>query len=768
MLNLKQDMQKVGAEKAAGLLLKVTSEDNVRLVDAAQQDAENIGPLFETCVVQLRATDPKSGLIMELLERMTALKDTRKWPIALSDAAERQLLDVSLERTEENPPSNKNERITPFEQEAMEKRLIDVLENANRHDRDETENLIRRMTKIEPSSALVFALIDYYIGIEDAEKASHWLQKLDPVSLKSSSDALENILLLWASQKGPRAAWRADEVFKMVKDRVDYTSENSAAPLNQESFRILFELWANSGDPAADRKILDWFSQMTTWKLDPDEEALKLIMLAVQKEKANVSLELASLQLQKRWESLSHDDKVWFSEAVMTASTFVGGEQSTTVAALMGRFQAEKVQPAQSLYRSALNSVRVENSSPSDVLRIVKAFENDGENITDLSLYRLAIHTLFKFEGESKTEIEYLCKRALELMKTDRKSFDQKTISDFLESVVGMYVFRKRYSEAGIFIQKAENVLLLPHKKDHATEQISPLSLGCYKRMIVRNWYTAKTAPKVQELFVHLMKLYRSGYSNLQPDSALYTGYIRSIAASGGNVEKPLQEMIHLYKSSANEELKPTTEVFNTVLLSYSRGNSKSSQAGKKSISLLNQMVVDLGVRPDTKTLSVVLNNVTKGGNPYSFIMVTNLLTMLEEHDCKPEHNDHTLHYMLAACREHAKSSADHALKTCLSTFQEIREKNLVRSNTYKILSQAVVRLVSKGQRADNVAGAILQLCLEDGRLTSEVKGNLQSVMSNSAWAMQYERNLSPDGKEPPAWSRNVPVNDSKTEGKER
>jgi len=166
-------------------------------------------------------------------------------------------------------------------------------------------------------------------------------------------------------------------------------------------------------------------------------------------------------------------------------------------------------------------------------------------------------------------------------------------------------------------------------------------------------------------------------------------------------------------------------------------------------------------VEPDTKTLNFVLHNLTRGNNKYSFVMVTKIFERLKECGYHPERDSYTLHYILDACGGYATTESEIALKKCLSTFREIREKNLVGPNTYGILSKVVSQLLTKGPVADKVAGSLLALCCQDGWFTSEVRSRFRSIMSDSAWSVQYQKKLSPDGEEPIEWKSNVHDEDS-------
>lgn len=770
--------QEIGADQAAKLLWKIFSADTTDQTstrmdrDVMSQYADQIVPLFEKCVVQVLQVNPKSSVVVDLLEIMSELKHSDGWSdLTLPAEAERILLESSLEKSEKEQQQHQQQfepkkrskqsstSVSQFEKDALERRLIDFLEGADPNDRNDLESLIDRTTKLDPSSTLISVLIRYYVRMNDIEKSSLWLQRLDDDSLRSSPKLVEEVMSLWSKQKGQRIPWRADELFKSITSRMQ-NPQTGRSPLDLSCFKIVLDIWASSGDPGADRKILDCFSSMGALSIQPDGATLRLVLQSVQKEKAAPILDLICEQILEQWNFLNYEDKVWLAEEVMSASASVGVETSKTVSVLMNRLRYDNIKPTPSVYRSALKAIQPPSGSPSDVLKLVDSFENNLDEM-DLPLYTLAIHTLFQFEN-SMSEVEMLSINVLNRLQKSIDGVDTVNVSEFLESVVRMYTHRKLYPAAGNFIKNAEKSLL-PSSNSEKSTQGSPIPLVCYKLMIVRKWYTNSTSPAVKRTFEHLMTLYESGYETLRPDSEIYSGYMRACLTLGEDVRPILDEMIDVYKSTGDEAFKPSTEAFNTVLLGYSRQNIKKIRAGNKSVRLI-ELMLDLDVKPDTKSLNFALHNVTKASSQYSFEMATKILETLEKHNCLPEFDSFSLHYILDACAGDSTVNSDVALKKCLSTFRVIREKDMIGSTTYGILSKVLERLLSKGDRADKVAGSIFALCCQDGRLTNEVRDRLRSIISHQAWVVQYERNLAPNGQEPEEWSCNSVPSDSDAE----
>jgi len=763
-LNLNFHVQQ-GTEKAGHLLLRLMYDsddgDDLRNLDLDIADhAERVGFLFEKCVTQLLTINSRNDMIIQLLEKMTHMKESGLCPkINLPDVIGRIPPESSLHQ--QRPPKNNNlvvepdtsninnTAMSPFEVEVAEKRLISVLKYAHEEEKDTIQGLIQNLRKIKPSNELVVTLLNYYLRIKDVENASQWLQRLEPSYLITSHDLVESVLESWLEQKGPKVPWRADEVFKAVTSKIRQHDENDIyKKLSRKSFNLIFDIWMSSKDPSASKKIIDWYSQMTSWTIKPTGSILKMTLQALQTEKIDTPLELISVELLEQWDDFGKDDKIEIAETVLELISFQR-DSFDTVTKFIDYFYADKILSAKKLFRSSISAIRMGHTSPSNVVKIVYSLDSIDEDV-DLSLYSLAIATLFKFDDDTRPEIQSVYEHALNVLTLNRNVIDPKDISEFLYAVIAMHVNRKLYSEAGSYLKKAEKALL---STTDSTEKLSPIPLKCYKKMIIRNWYTTTTAQRVEAFFERLLSLHNFGYTNLRPDYDLHTAYINARAASGKEVEHDLEAIIKLYKENEDEALLPQTKVFNTVLLSLAQKKSNISGLHAKSISLLTRMG-KLGVQPDIKTFNLVLQNIVRGNQKQAYGIMLTLIEKIEKNELT--YDSHTLHLIIDACGSAPPNERDIALKKSLSTLGEIREKGFVGPITYGILSKVVYRLLSRDVRADKVGQSILTLCCKDGMLNSEVRGRLRSMMSNRAWEKVYEIRLSHDKREPDEWSRNI------------
>lgn len=732
-------------EKAALLLLRLAPNSNEKWNLSREMYSTILGPAYEKCAAQLLAIDSKTTLVTELLESMTGLKESGLCPdLNIPDGTERILLDATAQRAR-NPQKSKPNVMTPFEIEAAQSRLLTLLQKQSLNDRNTIHGLLQRLSSVKLRNNVTAALVEYYINIGDCEYASHWLQKLESQSLVSPDEYIERVMKMWLSKKGPRIPWRADEVFKTITNKAQKDRNQMLSP---KCFDIMIAIWKASDDPSASRKIIDWYTQMKTLMIAPCISTLKVTVEALPTGSVDNTLELVSSDVLKHWDNFTQKDKVEIANALLGVIS-LKKDTSDSILSLIHRFRADDLVHDKAMMEVLLAAVPIDGPV-SEVSTIVHSFENKIDE-TQLSIYTAAIDKLLKMKDDAKAEIRSLYDDAMKQIVTNRNAIDANDLSEFLYSIIAMHVNRKSYSEAEMCLKKAEDSLL--SKINVTNDHHSPIPLKCYKKIIVRNWYTEKTAQKVEESFEKLINLYHRGYRNLQPDSELCTAYIEARVVRKKDVEHNLEAMIESYQLSDNKELKPEAKAFNAVLLSLASDKRNAKQLSDKSVNLLNTMSA-LDVQPDIKTLNLVLKNAIKGKNKNVYELSTMLMEMMETNNLIPD--THTLHSIIDACGSAPSDDREGALKRCLTTFGEIRKQDIVGPITYGILSKVIFRLTSKGARADKVGESLLSMCCDDGLLTSEVKGRLESMMSHSAWEKHYVSRLSTDGRDPADWNRNV------------
>jgi hypothetical protein len=247
----------------------------------------------------------------------------------------------------------------------------------------------------------------------------------------------------------------------------------------------------------------------------------------------------------------------------------------------------------------------------------------------------------------------------------------------------------------------------------------------------------------VEATFNRLMGFYRSGYTDLRPNKDVFAGYIKARTMTtndGDEILKILDDMCRFMEKTGDVSCKPDVDIFNSVLHAYSQDPEKSDVAGTKSLNLMDRMV-SLGIQPSTRTINFVMRSVLKSGKTDTYPTVADLFGKFERYSLEPD--TFSFQVLLEACGTADSKQHVDALKLCLTTFANIRGKDLVDQIHYGILTKVLRRIVPEGARADKVFGSVFLLCCEDGLLTRQVKNSFQSMMSKSAWEQVYATRLS-------------------------
>lgn len=454
----------------------------------------------------------------------------------------------------------------------------------------------------------------------------------------------------------------------------------------------------------------------------------------------------------EHWKLLCDREKEELSDQVTKLSVI----QGTVIPLVHNVFRLLKEEDrglSESFSTHLFKEISVEVSNPKLVLTLMTNLESFDDDI-NLPLYKSVIQALFKLGKNAHTDIEAVYTSVLRKLQKNPHMIAPEAFGDFLYGVVAMYTYRNLFNEAGACLHQAEKAFL---KEDPKHGEISMISVDCYERMIQRKWYTAKTAPRVERTFQRLMKFYHSGYSNLRPNQNIFAAYIRARAtttSTAAEVEKVLDEMIGLYEDTGDDSCKPTIEVFNSVLLAYTRDRNTTRVAGKKSISLLEAME-SFQIQPDTRSLNYVMQNINKSTKNDVYLNVCEIFGMFDNFKLEPDM--FSRHNLLDACGSAGSKNRKAALETALRTFGDIRKEEQIGPLTYPILTKVLQRTLPEGDIGDRVATSAFMLCCEDGLLEEgQVKKSFRSLLSEASWNELYTQKLQSGNQEPFDWRRNV------------
>ena len=784
-----------GIKNASRLLVMLTDdEDFTSMTTSTPSDANPmiiVGELFDRLIQQCLTIKRSHEKAQELLDRMDKLVESGYLKeVSLSEETEKLLVKsiMSLDGSEthndfnnnkvtnEHPaaattPLKRDERdeiqgmdateqkptlvLSPFEVKAIEQRLINAIHHHHKGEiRSEIHTMIEKVSTMEVSSEVIMEIVKFYVTQDDVETASKWLIKMKP-SLLVTSDIVEDVLTLWSNREGPRIPWKAESVMQSVFDRIDNTVDTSGKKILLWS-NLLMKIWSASNDLKAPRKVFDIFMEMhSNRKVIPDLPSIRLVFEATSSNAVPGAAGVLSDVVIKEWTHFTNIEKIELAEKMLVQ--LIEESRMDKVERILELLRSDGIQANENIFKLCLDVLQYSESAQlSNILMFVDFFAETSDMNSILSIFTVAIQAVLRSESKkSSGVVESLFLRGLAVIGSNTPSAAEIEASNFFRNVVAIHTNRKQYAEAEKYLLQAETMLL--NSGDDGTEsgcRHSPIPLDCYKKLIIRKWYTAKNYPAIETTFGRLKKLAKLGYANLQPDAEIYTGFIRASAAAGKTkeLEDAFKEMIENYETIKEDRMKPTTDAYNTLLLARIRGNDASKS--QDAVSVL-QAMESLDVYPDVKTLNLVLQSMLKAKNRPAFAEVTELIYRLQQtYNVKPD--SYTRHLLLDACTVAPREKRDEAMKKSLALLHEIRTKNEVGPTTYGILSRVVNMFNRRGDQGAKIAGLCFDLCCQDGWLTDQVKTRFRKSMSSSAWSEAYEQKLSESGTEPTEWSRNT------------
>jgi hypothetical protein len=637
----------------------------------------------------------------------------------------------------------------------MQKRVVELV--SGEADIQKVERLIEKLAGAMPTAKLCTALTDYFARIGDAERATQWLQHLEQVTMAKmgkrtdlSTERFHRVLTAWSRSDTSRAAWRADELVRRMNDLE--STQTSAIVVDAETYEILFSIWLESGDTAAHRKVREGFFRLLRTRKNATAKTFMLALQASSHDTAGPEVQVIIDSLLKQWSTFEKDDLPELFETIME-SLAEQGAPASSVQRILQEALSDGITITESICLHSLQAIKHTSRSPAETMDLL-AFLRQREVYVDLSCYRAAVQSLFKFEYKSLNEIKSILSRSFPLVTDSILVQPPEQFGYMLQDILAVFTARKMYGAAQQFLIHAESALLEQSPKDGA---LSPIPIACYQRMMKRTkGNTIQNAPKVMDTFNRVLAFYNTGYTNLRPDREIFTSYIKSVAQVEGPevVEKILDDMVVLFETTGDEKCKPDVDIFCTVLTAWKEEAGETDKAGERSLLVLERML-SLGVPLDTFTINIVMHNLIKSGKEDTYTQISDLFERLKSSGLEPDSS--SLHYLLDACGPAKEEQREAALRTCLQTLHLIRnQQNGAETITYGMLTKVLRQLVPEGQSADKIYGAAFILCCEDGLLDSQLKKHFKTLMSRDAWQQVYTSKLPAEKEEPSEWSRRL------------
>ena len=757
-----------GSKRAALLLLESTTQ---RYQQDLTSYASQLGPRFDRTilsVLQKVERDKAIDLNAELLERIEHLKSHNSWnDMVIAESTLTAIDELVFQHYLDNGPAVSNPSpasttpfkatISTFEAEAMQQRMIALLQNSGSDNQEDVAKLMPRLNAVEnPSDALMNALVDFHLRVGDVANASVWILRLAPSQILGFGPTgggltiLDRLLDIWLHQSHPRAPWRAEEVFRQILDRM----EKEGLVLSTPTMNRMLRIWSQSSDPSAPRKVREWFSRMTEFmNLKPDESSLFYALTAMDKN-TTLSDELYEnvLDVWGRW---NLQEKQQIADLLMDLLWKTTCLPKVTLD-ILARIKAEDILTARERFLPLLHRAFADLDPYAIPDRIEDLTKKSG---VDLTLYEAGIYILTKESVEHLVTATSVWRSALEAVANSDK-VDSGDLAVFVTNVVTIYTRSDRplYGHGETFLLAAEECFL-PMSGAASTCRTSLIPLEAYKQLVIRNWYRADSASKVLTIFERVKSLYGQGFVNLRPDRDFFWAYLKAtsiVSEEPNELVGILNDMVQIHENSTDDtSCKPNADFFNVIFLSIKSNAKNPKEAWQQSFSLWKRMK-SMDVAPDRKTLNLLIISAVKGERPgLAYTIALDLHREFERWKLEPD--SHTFHAMISACGNAKDGDHENALNLCLQMFGEIRKRGETTVFTYASLTKSLRRLLRKGPLAEKVVTSTIHLCYQDGLLAPEVRQAYQSMVTDRVWNEIYGKKLTKDNDEPDDWHRHLP-----------
>ena len=789
---------------ASQILLRLTN-------DIYNLDNEYLGPIlspyFNQTIIHLTSastdntTDESILDYSEFIQRMEVLSRQPEWSDLQIQKQEDHTKDATLEAslafqnddyynpqiqqgtvndTKTDFAVEKAPAMSSFELEAIETRMIGIMANhdATKLDGDQTKKLETYLSKLgsdeemRPSDKLIQHLVEFYVRVSNPGKASYWLTKFDDKSLLrkyfvDDCTLFDDMIQAWLNNGDKRAPWKADETFreaiKTLKDGDDHNIK-----IHTGCFQSMFQIWTDSQDPSAGRKIQELDVLMTEMSIPADSKSIALLLENSVRQRNTTAAKKILQQIFEGWDNYSNDEKQLITETVIS----VAAETNLPMIAmkiLLRMNNEDTLQLTDAMYQSFLKLISSGLMKPVEVVRLVDVLTESSKSNDnfkfhlDLSLHRTAILSLMEYQSaDVAKDVDLLYTQALDIVRSEKMTIDKLSVEDFLSDVIAKLASprRKLYVAAEKYLIQAESTLLDDHEDtttEAATDKFSLIPLECYRRVIQRKWYTESITTSIST-FSRMLKYYNAGYTNLKPDGDIIESYIRASVPmkreDPNEIDSILDDVVQAIGGDSSVLIGVGAPAYSAILLGY-RKQSDLEAIAQKSISLLGRMI-DHGTVPNTRALNLVMQNVQRGEGPDAFGNVLHLFNHFQTYDVEPDYFSYQI--LLEACLLAEPVDFEEALSRCLETLAVIRHHStiLVSDLTYTAVFRILTQVDPSGSQGDKVLAAVLNACREDGFLKNSRRNQLQRQMSESAWEYFYTSKLLADGTQPVEWTRNM------------
>lgn len=675
-------------------------------------DKTNVVPCFHEALKQAVEFAPDcSGCAESLMDEMKQLAEDPAWTGV--QVKEEGLIQAMEGYFDEGLHSAKS-ALSPFEAEALGRRILQSITSAGEEDKETVEKLIRHWETTKPTSDGVnsFAreLTDYYIRIGDPQLATRWLSSWATNSADAPGDKMErytNVIGLWTKSGDSQAPWRAEELL----ERAEMLAKDAEVAVDDSLYASMANSWMTCSDPNAGRKALQLLQRMHGF--DP---LLFATVLRSSRGRALIVSDdvLAAIAVMERhWEALPSNVT---TEAIESVATIIGESKLSDCAFELAQlFGRHTFVPAEDICVTLLAAFS-ETSDPQAVLELMASLAYCTP--PSLKCYQTALSSLLAIRHRPKfDETRHLLTVLIDDVVNGLNASTGE-VNEAMLSVLDAFTAVRRELDAAAVLEEAEEKLI---PEDPSTLEPFPISLECYRK-VATVFFVKDKYDDVEAIFDKVRNYYRSGHPDMAPDNRFYNLCMASLSKEGPHTleeqEDLLNEISKLYTETAEERFKPIDTMFRGIFVCLQAQCTPEPDRALKWIEEVSRLGI---VMSAPFCFNIAMHLVLTSDKSNAFELVTKVMDALQAAKVEPDF--YTLHNVLKACAKANKSHREQALRTALETFEQIRERGFVNQTTYLIVLDILDRFAPTDMVADgtrDVISSIFDLFRQDGKLSEE------------------------------------------------
>lgn len=807
-----------GFVRAADLLITWTDrEQDSLLLDAYKSD---ISQCFNAAMIQcsslLRRQDESDTYdelrkaAAALVGRMDLLRESGWDELDEVTALARKVaLMETLQRPGEIITSEDKSR--QFEEAAMFQQMTDLIGAAGSADQETiVDEVIPRLieSKNMPTHLarnFSTALVDFFIRVQDAKQANHWMQRLGMIDAALShqdEDTLRfNRLLaifeLWTekteSEDTEEAIWRAEELLRRCETIESQEVNKAESELcGRGVYLKMLRLWStytNDTDLKA-RKVLEFFDKAIGTSghdvLDNFQLSdIKLVLAAVSDVSGN-KLRMKEKEinflidvLEKKSSGCSSGEM----DDILIQLMHVGEgklalkmcHRLKNLASSSGAIdEAKSPIFSASLCQGILESCLPEMTTTEKRIGLIQelgGFDGSGHTKWNLDCYNMAIGILLQNKNGDKKSFD-AAKKLLQtafawLAKKNVQGVIEENLSSFVANALDQCTTTTKNDKPAKIetarVALAREILVMAEDKFLSKEpgsllgksiRVSPISTTCFEK-VLHGLYLTNQVGEFDKTFLRLYDYFRiAGYENLLPGRSIvatYMEHLKKRKAGGKELEDILNEWSGHCKGNGQESGHYANKaIYSQVFRAFAEQKDASGAVNFA----IGQLQAMKSGQADKEMASLVMEEAlrtvchSKADDQCKRMLKQLFQRFGMDQSLKIKLQPNAWRDLLFASAGASQEAL--ASKASIMALTELRKVGQTDHWGYNRV--VAVHIRQAGPEVGNVLRVVFQSCCEDGFLSPSLVRVFQSQLEANAWKELYTSKML-NGKAPTEWS---------------